>query len=595
MRLYLLIFGALVALSAVAEEPAGNAAVADNAGAANAAASANGGAANAAPVDAPVSNTLITSTRTPTAEAPAFGETSYFKRMFKVEHPKIELQAPVRLADYVQGDKLELSLRNYIELVLANNTDVQIQRLTVEVPRNQILRSHSIFDPVITSTFNATRRETPAIDRFVGSEAQFGADVLSALSQPFTIRGQQMLPTGTLYSVGFDANRTTNTGQRSISNPGVSSNLNLSFSQPLMRNRGTYFTKLPITLARSRLRASEYQIQDQILRTVAAAENAYWDVIAARESLAVAEQTLGLFGQSLKRSQRELELGAISQLEIFQPQAEYANAEIQVTQARFRLAQAEDVLRRQISVDLDPNIRKLPITLTEQVAPPVQASLDRDNLVEKALVQRPDIRAVRQTLDVDEIQIQTATNQLRPDLRLTGQYGSFGRNAYSSLDPVTGRPTVLPGNIGNTLGQAFGFSFPVYGFGLTLTLPLRDRRASADYADAIVNKRLDMLRVRNQEQTVRLEVLNAISQVEQSKASVELAKVALDLAQKRADAEQKKFDLGTSQMFFVLQAQTDLSQANSALVNQTVNYRRNLTTLLRVTGDLLTERGIQTQ
>jgi hypothetical protein len=48
-------------------------------------------------------------------------------------------------------------------------------------------------------------------------------------------------------------------------------------------------------------------------------------------------------------------------------------------------------------------------------------------------------------------------------------------------------------------------------------------------------------------------------------------------------------------MFFVLAAQADLSQAQSALVNQTVNYRRNLTTLLRVTADLLPERGIQVQ
>jgi outer membrane protein len=548
----------------------------------------------APPIDAPVTNNLVTHNRTPTAEAPAFGSASYFKRMYKVEHPKIELQAPVKLSDYVQGDKLELSLRNYIELVLANNTDVQIQRLTIETPRNQILRAHSIFDPVVISTFAATRRETPSVDRFVGNEAQFGSDVLSALSQPFTLRGQQLLPTGTLYSVGFDANRVTNTGQPSISNPGINSNLNLSFSQPLVRNRGSYYTKLPITIARSRLRGSEYQIQDQILRTVAQAENAYWDVISARENLRVAEQTLALYDQSLKRSQRELELGAISQLEIYQPQAQYANAEIQVTQARFRLAQTEDALRRQIGVDLDPKIRTLPIALTEQVDPPVQAPLEAESLVEKAVGQRPDIKAVRQNLDVDDLQMQAATNQLKPDLRLTGQYGSFGRNAYTETTAL-GTRTLLPGGINNSLGQVFGFSYPVYGFGLSLNLPLRDRRASADYADAVVNKRLDMLRVRNQEQTVRLEVLNAVNQVEQSKASVELAKVALDLAQKRADAEQKRFELGTSTMFFVLAAQADLSQAQSALVNQTVNYRRNLTTLLRVTADLLPERGIQVQ
>jgi outer membrane protein len=566
MRSYLFVLALMLAMSAAAED-----------------------AVN--PPNGVVSN-LVTDKRTPTAEAPIFGTGTYFKRVFKAERPRIELQTPVRLTDFVQGEKLELSLRNYIDLVLANNTDIQIQRLTIEAPRNQILRQYSIFDPFLQTGFSATRRETPAVSRFVGNEAQFGADVLSALSQPFTMRVQQMLPTGTTYTVGFDATRSTNTGERSIANPGINSNLNLSFSQPLMRNRGSYFTKLPITIARSNLRASEYQIQDQVLRLVAQAENAYWDVISARENLRVAEQALALFDQSLKRSKRELELGAISELEIYQPQAEYANAEIQVTQSRFRLAQTYDALRRQMGVDLDPKLRNLPIELTEQATLPVQPTIDTEATVEKALAQRPDLRAQRQNIDVADLRIDSTTNQLRPDLRLTGQYGSFGRNAFNDPGSPIG---VLPSGLGTSLNQVFGFSYPVYGFGLALSLPLRDRRASADYADAVVNKRLEMLRVRTLEQSTRLEVLNAINALEQSKASVELAKVALDLAQKRADAEQKKFDLGTVTMFFVLQAQRDLTDAQSAVVNQTVNLRRSLTNLLRVTGDLLTERGIAIQ
>lgn len=56
---------------------------------------------------------LITSKHTPTADAPAFGTSSYFKRIFRPEPPKVALKSPVRLNDYVAGDKIELSLRNY--------------------------------------------------------------------------------------------------------------------------------------------------------------------------------------------------------------------------------------------------------------------------------------------------------------------------------------------------------------------------------------------------------------------------------------------------------------------------------------------------
>jgi outer membrane protein TolC len=90
-------------------------------------------------------------------------------------------------------------------------------------------------------------------------------------------------------------------------------------------------------------------------------------------------------------------------------------------------------------------------------------------------------------------------------------------------------------------------------------------------------------------------VLNAITQVENSKASIELAKIALDLAQKRVEADQKRYDLGTITLFFLLDSQTQLTQAQSTLVNQTVQYRRNLTNLYRTTGNLLSERGIAVQ
>jgi outer membrane protein TolC len=264
---------------------------------------------------------------------------------------------------------------------------------------------------------------------------------------------------------------------------------------------------------------------------------------------------------------------------------------------------AEDALRRQMGADLDPQARTLPLILTEDVAPPVQTALEREEIVERALRQRPDLRSARQALDIDDLTIRSTKNALLPDLRLTGGYNSYGRggplyqrqNVFGEAGQSSQIISVIPGGLNDALSQLFGFGFPTYSAGLTLSFPLRDRRASADYADAVVNKRLNTLNVRRAEQNTRLEVLNAITQVEQSRASIELARVAVDLAQKRLDAEQKKFDLGTTTLYFVLDAQTALSARQSDLVNQTVNYRRNLTTLGRVTGDLLTERGIAVQ
>jgi outer membrane protein TolC len=371
--------------------------------------------------------------------------------------------------------------------------------------------------------------------------------------------------------------------------------------QPLIRNRGAFINRLPITMARSRLQKTTFDLKSSLLLLVSGAENAYWDVVLARENLRVAESARDLADQAVKRSQRELELGALSPLDIFNPEQQYASAQVGVSQARFALEQVENTLRRQMGADLDPDIRKLPIVLTENAAPDSSAApVDGEKQVTKAMAARPEIKSAVQNLDLDDLQIHSAKNELLPNLSLTGGYTSQGVGGVCYPTSfyncgVASAPLVVPGGFGDALSQLFGFGYPMYSVGLQLTLPLKNHQASADMSDARVSKKRDALNVRTTQQQVRLDVLNAVSQLESSREAVKLALVARGLAQKYLDAEQKKYELGTSQVFFVLQAQGSLVAAESAVVQNAVNYRRNLMNLLRSTGELLEERGIAVQ
>jgi len=527
-------------------------------------------------------------------DAPAFPKAAYFRTHFSTPDTRVDLQPPVRFEDFRVNGGLELSLRSYLELVLANNTDIAIQRLNLEAPRNAIMRAFGTFDPTFTSSFNAQRQKSAS------TSVLQGATLLSSLSQRLNTGYQQTLESGTQFNVNLNGTKDSSNDAFRTFNPALNATMLLGFTQPLLRNRGASMARLPIMVARSQLRRSEYDLRDQLMRLIAAAETAYWDVVDARENLKVQQDYLKLSDVSLKRSQRELELGAISPLEIYRPQQQYANAEIAVSRLQFQLAQREDALRRQMGADLHPEIRKLPIVLTETVSPMFDARpYDQEALVESALATRPDLRSQLQTLDVDELQIKQTTNNLRPDLSLTGTYSAQGRGGtFYERSNVFGQSQlvrVVPGGIGDAMDQLFGFNLPTYAFGLTLRLPLRDRARHADLADALVRKKIDSLRARNLEQLIRLDVLNAINQVEAAKAGVQLARVALDFAQKQVEAEQKRYDLGVTIMYFVLQAQTELAQAQSELVRNSIGYRRNVLALLRVTGQLLDERGVIVQ
>jgi outer membrane protein TolC len=534
------------------------------------------------------------------AQTAAFPSVQYFRQQWRRPPLEVELNPPLRLEDYVASGKLELSLRAYIELVMANNTDIALQKLTVFTAQNAIERAFAPFDPAFTATFNASRSNTPSNDLLAG------AAVVSNLSQRANFNYTQTMESGTLYQVGFLGAKTANNSAFTNFNPSITSNLNVQITQPLLRNRGAYLNRIPIMVARSRLRVSESEMRERIIALLAQAENAYWDVVDAREALKVRQKSLELAEAFLKRSRRELELGAISPLEIYQPEQQYATAQVAVTLAEYRLKQREDALRKWIGADLHPEIRRLPVMLTETVLTPItdSALIEAEEAIVKALRLRPEIEASRFTTEVADLQIQQATNQLRPDLSLTGNYtsqgrgGNFFQRTFAGATGIGATPTsvtLIPGGFTDALDQLFRFNYPVYGFSLQLRLPLRDRRASADLADAAIAKKREMLALRNLEQRIRLEVLNALSGVEQSRAGIRQATVARDFAQKRLDAENRRYELGVSQIFLVLQAQTDLTTSESELLTQSIAYRRNLITLLQVTGELLNERNVLIQ
>src|SRR5215831_10840603 len=87
-------------------------------------------------------------------DVPFFPQPSYFKQHFATTPSKVELQPPAHLSDYVVDKKLELSLKATLDLAMANNPDVVIQKVSVERQMNAIQRAFSVFDPFVSGQFS---------------------------------------------------------------------------------------------------------------------------------------------------------------------------------------------------------------------------------------------------------------------------------------------------------------------------------------------------------------------------------------------------------------------------------------------------------
>jgi outer membrane protein TolC len=522
------------------------------------------------------------------AAGQTFPTPGYMRQLIYPSPIAAQVKGPAELKDHVVEGKLRLTLADAIRLTLLNNTDVRLNELPVENARLEVERAYNPFDPVETSSFNAGRATTPAY-----TELQ-GAPTLSALSQQGIFDYTQTFQTGTSYDLNFSSAKLATNSIYETFNPSINSSATLTLTQPLLRNRGLFPNRAPIVIARRNLNVSRATFAGQVNDSLVNAIQQYLSVVLARESLDVLKKSFEQAQASYNRDKRALELGAIPPFDIYRSESQVAARRVQVIQAEYSLKQAEDAFRRVIGADLDPYIRALDLELTEPVQPSGELlTLDIQQAYQQALDRRPELEALRQQLANDDTSIRLAHNQLLPNLTLSTFYTTNGLGG-NEFNITTTPPTVIStGGFSQSLTQMRSFDFPSYGFTVQLQLPIRNHAGQANLGEAMVSRRQDLYRQRQETQQLWQEVKNAVHQLEEAKLSMAAAKVSRDLAQKTLEAEQRKYELGASQIFFVLDAQNQLAQAELSLVQAEIGYQLAVAGVEHATGTLLENHKVK--
>lgn len=483
--------------------------------------------------------------------------------------------------DHVRDGKLVLTLDDAIHLALSNNTNISIDVAAVDFAKNAIGRQYAPFDPAFAASFTAQRSKSPAFQELQG------AAILDSLSQITQMNYSQTFQTGTNFQTTFTFDKFATNSSFYFLNPYLSPTLQLQVTQPLLRNFGLFPNRAPIVIAQRGLRQArsvfESQVSDLLQQTIAA----YWNIVLSRDGLTAQQKSFDEAQASYDRDKKALSLGALPPLDIYRSESEVAARRVTAIQAEYALVLAKDAFRHFIGADRDINIHALDIDPIDDPEPsgPL-ATVDIRDALQRALVSRAEFEAVRQSLTVDDLRIRLAHNQLRPDLQLAGSYSTTGLSGNEFNFDV---PPALISSTGLTdsLDQILHFNNPTYGVTLTLKLPLKNHAAAADLGDALVSRRRDQYLQENITQLVSLDVTNAVHQLEQAETSLAAARVSVDLARKSLAAEQRKYDLGSQTAFFVLDAQTQLAQAEFLLSQAKTNYQLSLTALDHATGELI--------
>ncbi len=515
-----------------------------------------------------------------------------YRRLTSPQTISDTLPGPKYMQEHVVDGKLRLTLQDAVILTLTNNSNVRLQELNIESAKYALLGAHSPFDPLVQGSFNAQRTISQVFSTLSGAPTL--GTPLSTLNQFTQVNYSQTLETGTNFQANFNVTKLSSNSTFNFYNPSFSSFLSFQFTQPLLRNRWLFANRAPLLIARRNLRGSRAMFEVQVSNTIQIVINQYWNVVQARGNLEVARKSLDAAEATYKHDKRSLELGALPPLDIYRSESQVAGRRVQVIQSEYSLTQTEDVFRQIVGADIDPYFRALDLDLTEPAEPAVELqNIDAGTALQQALVKRQELEVARQSLANDDTSIQLAHNNLLPDLRLSGNYSGNGLGGNEYNLAVTPPQLIATGGFGDSLDQMFGFGYPSYGVALTLTLPIKNRSAQAALGSALVSRRHDLYSERQIREQITYDVSNAVHQLEQAKIGMAASEEAVDLARKTMAAEQRKYELGTGQIFLVLEAQTELATAEQGRLQAEISYQLAVAALNYATGSSLEPYGVQ--
>lgn len=512
---------------------------------------------------------------------PSFAE--QLRRQWTIEDvkPKVESEERLRSRDAAIE---RLSLREAVATALENNPALAVERLGPQFARIEIDRAFAIFDPVVS--FFA---ETGRIVEPTGS-ALAGAEKLRQKTNDFGASFDKLLRTGTRFSIDVRSNELETNSDFIGLRPQYKPTVEFSLAQPLLRNFGADLTILLVRSAEAGSAIAYYEYKRQIATLIRDVVDAYWGVVQAKENLKAERDGLELARTLERENDARVRAGVLPPVAAQEAQAEAARREERVIAGENVLSISRERLR--LLLQTNPNGTFLPRAVEPIDSPEVRhVDPDEGNVLANAAASRPEILRAQYEISNQKILAKLTRNSLLPSLDV---YGSYGLNGLSGRpvpqrDFQTGETVFSPftGGYDDALDRLASNDFHSYSGGVSLSVPLGNAAAEADFIQSEIALRRAELRYRQLVSDMTLEALKAVGDVRTNSKRITTTRLARELAEENVRHQGKRYEVGLGTTKDLLDFQEKLTSARAAEIRALIEYNVSLAELRRAEGALL--------
>ncbi len=540
--------------------------------------------------------------------------------------PPINLANTSRIASLVRSGNLYLTSRDVVALALENNIDIEVQRygplLAREVlhraqgggalrsvgsgvaagPSSVSLSGVSIntngapssaggsgvssgggivtqlgpsipsFDPTISGFMNFAHNTSPQSNTFLT-----GTTALVTGTRSFQASYSQTFATGLNAQLTYASNHINVNSTRFALNPYTSGDIDFTVTQNLLNGFGRAVNTRNIRVQKNNLKVTDLQFKQQVITTVSAVLNLYWDLVGFNEEVKSRQSAVDTADQLLKNNQEQVRIGTLAEIEVTRAQSQLFAARQDLLIAQTNLLQQETILKNALSRSgiAGADLADVHIVPLDTISIPAQDDPRTvPELVNVAMSNRVELEQARINLESNNVNLVGVKSSLKPSLQAFAELTNNGLSGTVLPSAVATNPgiTYFEGGYGNLLEQLARRNFPNYSAGISLNIPLRNRAAQSDYVTSQLEIRQNQLNLQKQMNQVRVDVQNAVIGLQQARARYVAAQEARTLSQQTFDGDKRKYELGASTSYQVVQDERDLASAQSSEVQAMANY-----------------------
>lgn len=475
-----------------------------------------------------------------------------------------------------------ITLEQCLEQVLRQNRELQIERLNPAIARADLAGAFGYFDPLLVTDY----RQENAADTGGFDPSDFSRDaVYAAESEVLRLGVTGYLPTGLSYAVtGAYAN---SHGERNLLNFDAHTVVaGITVRQPLLKNLLLDPGRFLIRANRQQVQLTEHGVNWLVLDLLNRTQWAYFEMLYAREFLAVQHELRAARARLLAGLERQAEQGMLAETAALPARTQLASLDAALLAGTNAVILAENSLKTLLGDDFrsHPETALSPVERLHVESRPV----DLQASWQLGLADRPDLAQLRTALAQGELEVRFRRNQLLPAFDLVAGYGRRGASTDQLPPPLSAEASAA-----DAFAQFGAGTAPNRMVGLVFTLPLSRTADRAAHRSSQHRRDQAELRVKQLEELVLRQIADAAQTVRLTQERTKATAQATDFARQALAAEERQLAGGRSSLFFVLQLQNELLAAQASELRAKADHLQAVSQLDFSEGSLSGRLGIR--